>query len=198
MTHEEVEVRFTRYLEAQRWSDAVGLLVQAYGNDVLRFLHGFLRDSDAAEEVFAQMSLRLCEEVPRFRGECTGKVWFFYKARYAALDWVRSPRRRRERRLETREMSRVHAMVEQVRTNTRPFMKTEVKDKFELLRAQLDAEERMLLVLYKYQEKSSQEVAEAMSSPEEVWTPAKVRKRWQRLKSKIAKMAKQQGLFTSK
>ena len=196
MTQEEVEAKFRGFIAGEWWSNAVGLLFEAYGSDVLRFLHGFLRDPDAAEEVFSQLSLKMCEEISRFRGECSGKVWFFYKARYAALDWVRAPQRRLERRLETREMSRLDELVNQVRSQTRPFMMTDVKDKFEVLRSQLEPEERMLLVLYKYQEKSSLEVAEAMSSPEDVWTSSKVRKRWQRLKLKIAKMAKRQGLMS--
>lgn len=197
MTREQVEEVFQQLHGAAAWTEAVELLVGAYGREILQFLHGFLRDGQDAEEVFAQMCLKLLEEIPRFRGECSGRAWFFYKSRYAALDWVRSPRRQRERRLETHELSRMSDLVAQVRSETRPYLKTEVKDRFAELREKLKPEERMLLVLYKYQDMPSHEVAEAMSTPEDPWTAAKVRKRWQRLKIKIAQMAKREGLLPS-
>ncbi|MEL6178452.1 MAG: sigma-70 family RNA polymerase sigma factor [Myxococcota bacterium] len=197
MTRAQVEQVFQEHLAAQRWTEAVEILVGAHGREILQFLHGFLRDGHDAEEVFAQMCLKLLEEIPKFRGECSGRAWFFYKSRFAALDWVRSPRRQRERRLETHEWSRMSNLVDKVRSETRPYLKTEIKDRFAQLREQLKPEERMLLVLYKYQNMPSHEVAEAMSTPEDPWTPAKVRKRWQRLKTKIADMAKRQGLLSN-
>ena len=191
----EIEAIFSDHLHHLRWQEAMSTLVEAYGDEVLRFLNGFLRDAQNAEEVFALLCLRLCEDIERFRGECSGRTWFFYKARFMALDWRRSLERARERRLETGEMSRMEQLVAQVRSRTRPYLRTDVKDRFSVLRKQLDSEEHMLLVLYKYQNMSSQQVAEAMSSPEDVWTPQKVRKRWQRLKIKITELATSQGLL---
>ena len=86
-------------------------------------------------------------------------------------------------------------LIEKVRSQTRPYLKTSVKDQFQTIQQQLTPQERMLLVLYKYQGMNSQQVAEAMSSPDEIWTRTMVRKRWQRLKQKIADIAQQRGLL---
>ncbi len=192
---ERAEARFKEHLTAQRWQDSVAVLVQTYGDEVLKFLHGFLRDAENAEEVFAQLCLKLCEDIEQFRGECSGRTWFYYKARFMALDWRRASERRREQALVTEDWSRMSQLVAQVRSRTRPYMRTEVKDRFAALRRHLDAEERTLLIFYKYQAMSSQEVAEAMSSPQDPWTPQRVRKRWQRLKAKIAQLAAREGLL---
>lgn len=193
--HKAVEAEFQARLKAEQWQEAMEVLVRHYGSEILRFLTGFLRDMQDAEEVFAELSLKLCEDIPKFRGECSGRTWFYYQARFAALAFKRAPMRKRERRLETQEMSRMSRLVVDVRSRTRPYMRTDVKDAFAELREKLSPDEETLLVLYKYQNMSSQEVAEAISSPDDPWTPAKVRKRWQRLKVKIAKLAKEQGLL---
>lgn len=188
---------FTAAMDESRHQDAVAALVEGYGDEVLRFLHGFLRDAEAADEVFAQLCLRLCEEIDRFRGECSGRTWFYYKARYMALDWRRSRARRREQPMHTEDWSRVSKLANQIRSRTRPYLRTEVKDRFSALRRQLNEEEQTLLVLYKYQRMNSQQVAEAMSTPDDPWTPQKVRKRWQRLKTHIAELATQHGLLNT-
>lgn len=192
---EQIEALFMAHLRAQQWPQAVEVLIANYGDEILRFLHGFLREGQLAEEVFSQVCLKLCEEAPRFRGDCPGRTWFYYQARFAALALVRKERRKPERRLETAEWSRMSALVEQVRSRTRPYLRTEVKNQFQALRDDLDPEERMLLVLYKYQGLNSIQVAEAMSTPAQPWTPAQVRKRWQRLKLKIAQLARDRGML---
>jgi RNA polymerase sigma-70 factor (ECF subfamily) len=192
---EQIEALFSEHLRAQRWPQAVEVLIANYGDEILRFLHGFLREGELAEEVFSRVCLKLCEEVPRFRGDCPGRTWFYYQARFAALALVRQERRKPERRLETAEWSRMSALVDQVRSRTRPYLRTEVKNQFQALRDDLDPEERMLLVLYKYQGLNSTQVAEAMSTPSAPWTPAQVRKRWQRLKQKIAELARSRGML---
>ncbi len=193
----DLERTFSRHLTQEAWNDAVHILVEGYGPEVLRFLHGFLRDQEAAQEVFAQVCLQLCEIISSFRGQCPGRTWFYYQARFAALAWIRQrdKKRRHEQRLQTQDLSRMSQLIEKVRSQTRPYLKTSVKDQFQTIQQQLTPQERMLLVLYKYQGMNSQQVAEAMSSPDEIWTRTMVRKRWQRLKQKIADIAQQRGLL---
>lgn len=68
-------------------------------------------------------------------------------------------------------------------------------DRLARLRSALDPEERTLLVLRLDRELSWNEVAEVLSSEGEPLDSAAVRKRFERVKAKLAKLAREQGLL---
>src|SRR6185503_6749270 len=99
------------------------------------FLVHLLESQPDAAEVFAQMGEDLWRGLPEFAQECSVRTWLYVLARHAAARFRRSPWNRRARRTGD---DRFDALLEELRTNTQPWQRTDVKDRFAALRASLD------------------------------------------------------------
>ena len=109
--------------------------------------------------------------------------------------WLRNERdafRRHARPLATEEISRLAA---EVRSSTALHLRSEAKDAVACLRMQLTPSEQSLLVLRIDRGLSWEEVATVMSTPEEHLDAQTVAKRFQRVKTKLRKLAEDAGLL---
>lgn len=171
---------------------AAALAIRSYGRPILAYLMGLLRTEEDALEVFSQFSENLWKSIGRFRQESSFRTWAYRLAFCAAKDHDRVPHRRRERRLETTEISKV---VEEIRSSTPLFLKAEARERFAKLRENLDVADRSLLLLRVEKGLPWKEVAEVMSRQEEPLDAATARKRYERLVTRLRKLAEDEGLL---
>lgn len=187
--------------DAQDFERAATLAVERYGAELLGFLVGHMRDADAAGDVFQQWSELFWRTLPSFEWRCSVRTWAYKLARRTAGHY-----RKREHKhgggQGLTNLSRLSIAVERVRTATVAYKRTDVKDRFQQLREQLDEEDQTLLMLRVDRGLSWLELAEVMlgeeatPSEEQLKTEAaRLRKRFQHAKDTLRKMAEEAGLL---
>jgi RNA polymerase sigma-70 factor (ECF subfamily) len=186
-----IEEELGERLRAGDFEGAATLTLRHYGPQLLSYLCLVLRSEDAGHEVFAQFSEDLWRGIRAFRQECSVKTWSYKIAWHAAQRYARDAYRRRVRRLETRELSKI---VADVRSSTLGYARAEVNDRLARIRESLDPVEQSLLTLRVDRDFSWREVAEVLSTAEEPVDEAALRKRFERLRKKLRDLATEQGL----
>jgi RNA polymerase sigma-70 factor (ECF subfamily) len=170
---------------------AATVAIRALGSDVNKFLHYLLRNEADALDAFSEFAERLWRGLPELRADGSLRAFAFRVASRAAYDVRDNAWRRRGRRLLTREVS---ILVDEVRSRT--FERVE-RDRVALdqLRDALPLPDQVLLVLRIDQGLSWTEVAEALSAEGEAVTADAALKRFERLKARLQRMAREQGLL---
>ncbi len=187
----EIEDRVRALLAAEDRPGAATAAIQEYGPPVLRYLRSLLRDEDDASDAFSIFAENVWRGLPTWRGEGSLKAWCFRLAWNAATNLRNEAWRRRGRRFFTGEAS---ALVEEIRT--RSHLKVErQRQALDKLRESLEVEEVSLLTLRVDQKLSWAEIADVVSADGERVEPAALMKRFERLKGRLARMAKDQGLI---
>ena len=162
------------------------------GPQILGYLGAQLRDDDAAYDVFGHFCEELWKSIANFRGDSSFKTWAYKLVMHAIGRHRRDPYRNRGRAMASDEVS---AIAFDIRSRTPRFKQTEVKDRIARLRESLEPDEQTLLFLRVDQELSWNEVAEIMSARGEPAEPAALRKRFERAKEKLRKLAEAEGLL---
>jgi len=184
------EQRVQELLAAGDHRGAAAEAIRGLGPKVLGYLRSILRDDEDAADAFSHFAEDLWRGIGGFRGESSFKTWA-YKLAWCAAMHVRSDAwKRLGRRLESGEASRI---ADEVRT------KSAVRDErqrqtLERLREALTPEEQTLLFLRLDQQLDWNEVADVLSAGGTPVEPAALRKRYERLKERLARMARDQGL----
>src|SRR5215208_6701537 len=165
-------------------------VIRVLGPSVLGYLRSIVRDEDDAADAFSHFAEDLWRGIAGFRGDSTVRTWAFKVAWCAAMHVRSDAWRRHGRRLETGEASR---LAEDIRT------KSAVRDErrrlaLDRVRSSLDAEEQTLLFLRLDQELEWTEVAEVLSAEGAPIAPAALRKRFERLKERLATQLRAEGL----
>src|SRR5262245_19301247 len=120
----DVEMELGALIRERALDRAATRALEAYGPELFGFLINVLgNDSDAAE-VLWQVGEDLWRGLPAFAQECSVRTWLYVLARHAAARFRRSPWNRRT------GDSRFEAMVAHARTNTQPWLRTDVKDRW--------------------------------------------------------------------
>ncbi len=171
-------------------NEAVIAVLELYGNAVLAYLVSLLRDEANAREVFSQFAEDLLGGLPQFRGECSVKAWCYRLAWHAAARHLRDPWRRRAQPLTSRKIS---ALVQSIGTSG--LAPGSRRSLLAQLREHLTPEEETLLALRIEKELEWEEVAHVLSVHGEQASPEAVRKRYERLRQKLARMARDAGLL---
>lgn len=185
-----LEERLQALLAAGDLRGAATEAIRGHGPQVLQVLRAVLRDEGDAREAFSQFAENLWKGLATFRGESSFKTWALRLACNAARNQRDEAWRRRGRRLATGEAS---ALAEEVRT--RSVVRVERQRRaLDKLRESLTAEEQSLLVLRLDQELSWNEVAEVLAEEGKPAEPAALMKRYERLKERLGKLAREQGL----
>ncbi len=81
--------------ERFRNGDDGGLIqiIDTYGDRLLVYLNGFVRDHATAEDLLSETFLKLILKKPRLRGEASFKTYLFAMGRNEALRWLKKKRR---------------------------------------------------------------------------------------------------------
>jgi RNA polymerase sigma-70 factor (ECF subfamily) len=168
---------------------AATVALEALGPPVLGYLGGLL-EADDARDAFSLFAEDLWRGLPGFRGECSLRSWAFRIAWHTAARVLRDPWRRRGERLPTTAASRLAATVA-----TASQLPGGRRDALQALRASLDPEEQTLLALRVDRELEWDEVASVLSTDAAPVTSAALRKRYERLKDRLAAEARARGLL---
>jgi len=174
--------------------DARGAATEAlrvFGPKILGYLQAVLKDEADAADAFSIFAEHLWRGLPGWRGQSSLKTWAFKLAWHAALNLKDEAWRRRGRRFRTGEASR---LADEIRTRTGVRVERQ-RQALDALRAELNEEEQTLLVLRIDQRLSWEEIAEVMAE-EAPLEPAALRKRFERLKEKLTRLAMERGLVS--
>jgi RNA polymerase sigma-70 factor (ECF subfamily) len=192
MAMSDLEARITALLDADDLAGAATEALRGYGPQVLGYLTAVLRDDDDARDVFSQFAEDLWRGLPGFRRESAVRTWAFRLAWHAASRFARDPYRRRGRPMLSTEASKI---AEEVRSTMSTYAPGGRADKLSRLRQSLDPEEQTLLILRVDKGMSWDEVSEVLRAEGSDTTPVALRKRFERLKEKLGRLAREQGLI---
>lgn len=160
--------------------------IARYGDELLRYLAAVTRDEAEAAEVFAQTCEDLWRGLPGFRWQASLRTWLYTLSRNA---WRRRGRDRFARAGERVALSEQPELAAAVRTQTAQWQKSEVRDRFAALRAQLSEEDRELLALRVDRGLGWREIAQVLQDGDDAAAltrrTAALRKRFERLKEQI-------------
>ena len=188
-----VDALVAALLAERDYRGATEAVMREYGPGIRGLLLTiFRRNPDAAEDAFSLFAENLWKHLADFRGEASVRTWVYCVARNAAISVTRDGWRRLGQRLETLEAER---LAEEVRTRSALRLERQ-SSALSALRDALDLDEQTLLTLRLDERLPWSEIAQIMSSGGEPIDPATVRKRFERLKAKLAELARRQGLIS--
>jgi RNA polymerase sigma-70 factor, ECF subfamily len=188
--------------EGRDFGLATARAFEAYGSEVLSFLIARLRSQSDGEEAFSMFAEDLCQALPAFEFRCSVRGYLYTLARNAGNRYASAPQNRRERNLPVSAHASLSAVVERARSETAVHKRTEVRDKVRALRERLSEEDQTLLILHVdralpwndiamvMQDVSTELTGEALSRES-----ARLRKRFERVKSELKALALAEGLI---
>ncbi len=192
----EVEDRVAEAVARGDFEAAATAVIQGYGPQILGYLRAVLKDPEEAEDCFAVFAENAWRGLPTWEGRASARAWAYRVAWNAASRIFRDPWHRRRRKLPSSVASTLAAAV--MSSGRRDLDRRQ--DDLEQLRAGLTPDEQSLLVLRVDRELSWREVAVAVAMGEEddVTARAALRKRFERLREKLARGARARGLLSSR
>jgi RNA polymerase sigma-70 factor (ECF subfamily) len=183
----------TRVLAALASGDEHGAAEAAlreHGSAVLRYLRSLLRDADEADDAFSLFSEQVWKRIGTFRAEGGFEVWLFRIAFREALRLREGGWTRKRRPLPTTEAGRIAAEVRRTASVSRERR----MDALDRLRSSLSFEDQHLLVLRVDHGLSFRDIAATLGEGESV-DEGTARKRFERAKGRLARLAKAEGLL---
>ena len=189
---EPVEAAIRARFDAGDLDGTIAKALEAYADELFGFLIGLARERTQAEDAFSAACERMWRGLPKFRWDSTFRVWAY---RIARNEFLRSTREVTKARKHTpiSDIASVRAAVDRVRSSTPIYERTEVKDKFAELRAQLEPEDLMLLGLRIDRKMAWADIAKVLAATDDEPSAREVavlRKRYERLKAKLRAAAK--------
>jgi len=187
-----VEERLDALLARGDHAGAAEVILREYGPQILGYIASVVRSDGDAGDVFSQFTEDLWRGLPGMRRECPVRVWAYRIAWHAAARFLRDPYRQRGRRLETTELSRI---AEEIRSSVLHGREEVRRQGIERLRGMLSPEEQTLLVLRLDRGLSWREVAIVLEEEQgEPVEEAALRKRFERVKERLVRLARDEGL----
>ena len=170
---------------------AATLVIQAHGPAVLRYLRALLRDEGTVDDAFSLFGEWVWRGIANFRGEAPLRSWTLGVAWNAAQRVRDEAWQKHKARLSTGFASK---LVAKIRT-TSPGTLERRDEGLDQLRGELAAEDQNLLVLRLDQELAWEDIAVVLSGSGSPVKPSALRKRFERLKERMAKRARERGLL---
>ncbi len=166
-------------------------VIREHGPAILRYLRALLREEAMASDAFSLTTEWIWRSMPTFRGTSSVRTWAFGIAWNAARRLREDPWHWRRELLHSSTASRLAAEVQ-----TASAQEVEHRaDRLAELRRELTPDEQNLLVLRIDQGLDWKEIAEVVSASGERVSEAALRKRFERTKAKISKLAKERGII---
>jgi RNA polymerase sigma-70 factor (ECF subfamily) len=153
-------------------------------------MSSLLRDADEADDAFSLFSEQVWKRIGTFRGQGGFEVWLFRIAFREALRLREEGWRRKRRGLPTTEAGRIAAEVRRTASVSRERR----LDALDRLRASLSFEDQHLLVLRVDHGLSFRDVVATLDDAGGL-DEATARKRFERAKARLARLAKDEGLL---
>ena len=196
--HEEraaLERRIAALLDDDDLRGAAGEAVRGYGPEIAAYLRATVRDPADADEVFSRTCEKLWQGLSRFRRASSVRTWLYTIATHAARDFQQEGGKGRTRRLHTSEYS---GLAAQILSSQPAWARGSAADALSQLRQSMEPEEQALLTLRLHAGLSWKQVAAVLSPPGKPLDEAAVRKRFERLKTKLRALAAAAGVLGSR
>ncbi len=190
MARPELESRIAEVLARGDHDAAAEEAIRGYGGEILGYLTRVLGSRGEGADAFSYFAEQLWKGMPGYAGRSTVRVWAYQVAWSAAVRVRSEAWGRRRVHLPTSMASKIAGEVLSRTAETRE----QESSRLEALRAQLAPEEQSLLVLRLDRNLSWREVAEVMAEEGAPIDEAALRKRFERLKAKLARLAADAGL----
>ncbi len=177
---------------------AVRAALDRYQVEIYSFLCARMRSESDAHEVFSQTTEDLWRGIAAFAWRSSFRTWLYTLARHAALRFERSPSNQRAR---WQPVSGMADPVAAERSRTRPYLRTDIKDRFAALRSTLTPDEQSLLVLRVDRGLSWEEVTRILHDGEDPDDASlrrqavNLRQRFRQLKQRLRERARAEGLL---
>lgn len=172
--------------------------LSALGPEVLGFLVRVVGSEADADEVFAATSERVWRSLATFQWRCSLRTWMYVIARHEIDRFRRGAQRHERGRVSASELEEV---VAHVTTRSRSALRAERRDALAKLREELPEDDRAILVLRVDRGLAWDEIAlsflddpDACTEEERRREAARVRKRFQLIKDRLAARARDEGL----
>lgn len=201
-TKDDPEQQIRAACAAQDHNRASTLALEAYGPELMAFLCARLRAQSDGEEAFSLFAEDLWKALPTFGFRCSVRAYMYTLARNAANRYAVAPHNRRGRHVTVTGRDSLSALVDRVRSATHVYQRTETKDRIRALREALPDEDQLLLILYIDRALPWREIAMVMHERGDQLEPdeleresARLRKRFERVKSELKELAAKDGLL---
>lgn len=182
-----LEARVRRLLESGAPNAAATLVLDTLGPGLLRYLGSMLPGDDAGD-AFSELQLSVWRGLPGFRWECPLRAWVYRLARNAAAKVASDGFRRRRQPLPPNTDLGVRSPDEG------EAAEQDRSAQYATLRRELAPEERTLLALRVARALPWDEIARILGEAGRAVTSAGLRKRFERLKLKLAWLARERGM----
>ena len=199
---EALEAEIRRRTDGGDFAGAADAALRGYGREIYELLAALHRHDDDAAEVFSLFAEGLWKNLPTFSWRSSFRTWAYAIAHNASLRFRRDTRRRVARQRPLPDPSSLSALVAEVRSATRSFLRTDRRSRFAELRAALPPADQALLMLRVDRQLSFADLARILheddASPLEGKAldreAARLRKRFQLVKERLYEMGRQAGL----
>jgi len=194
----EADVR--RLCERGAYDEATTAALGVYGREVLRYLCAAHESETDASEIFSVFAEDLWKGLPGFAWECSLRTWSYTLARRAA---ARVLRQKWRARAVLGSSPAISQKLQDIRTETLAYLRTETKTRLRALRDSLDEDDRALLMLRIDRGLAWDELARVFADSELDAAAlkreaARLRKRFQLVKEKLRDLAQREGLVPPK
>jgi RNA polymerase sigma-70 factor (ECF subfamily) len=180
---------------------AIELVLHAYGGEIMGFLVSRANDGQLATDAFAVLSEDLCRGIPNFEFRCSLRTWIYTLAHHALAKCCRMLARDIARAAPLPDSTARETAVRLERSETPPYLRSEIKEQLLALRAGLAADDQLLLDLRLGQRFSWKDIARIHLNDQNVASrtidteAARLRKRFQALKEMLRDIARSRGLL---
>jgi RNA polymerase sigma-70 factor, ECF subfamily len=192
------DARVRELVGANRSSEAASEALRALGPEVLGYLSAMLRSDADADDVFAAASLRIWRNLPSFEWKCSLRTWAYLIAHRELVRFRQGAKPHAEGRV---PISEVQSLLTVARTTIGPTERAERRSRLQQLREELPDDDQALLVLRVDRGLEWEEVALMFGDASEGWgeedlkrEAARLRKRFQLVKARLAKRVREEGL----
>lgn len=189
---EPPEAEVARLLSVGDVAGATTLALRTYGDELFAFLRSTLRAPHDPEDAFSVLSATLWRSLPTFEWRCSLRTWSYVLARRTVMRFLRGAR---PLELPLSEVSEISRLVAEARATSLPTI-APIRDRFGELRAKLEPDDQMLLVLRVDREMPWRDIAEVLADEGDdvERLAASLRKRFERVKVRIRTLAREAGL----
>ncbi len=185
-----LEERIAAALGRKEFDQAATEALRGYGPEILRYALTLCRSPDDAKDVFAEFAERLWKALRKLQAP-TVRALAYRLVRNAAADFYSDAYRRRRITLPSSLGSR---LAESIHRTTMASLKRHA-DRLARIRANLTPEEKTLLLLRLDHRLSWEEIADVLGGEQPGPDAATLRKRFERLKAKIGRKAREADLL---
>jgi RNA polymerase sigma-70 factor (ECF subfamily) len=201
---EELERDARRRCQEGDFAGAAALAIRGYGPEILGFLSSLHRREEDADEAFSLWSEKLFRGLPSFGWGCSLRTWAYVIARNASYNLQRERKIAGRRAVPLSGAEGASRVAADVRTETRPYLRTEAKSKLAAIRDALPPEDRALLVLRLDKKLEWKDIARVMLGEEAAPAPTdaalsreaqRLRKRFQIVKDRLVEEGRRAGLL---